>query len=132
LPLAPSPNTVLGWGAGKVIRAKLAYKRGAWIEACRSPNPPLFPESIPRRCRIHAVLFVKQLTDEDALAGRLKWTIDMLKWKQQGPAEWKQGIMDERAYIYDDSPAHLTVGRPTQHIDRKRPRVEITITVLDD
>jgi hypothetical protein len=122
---------VQGWGTGRRIREKLAYKSEAWLAAVISDCRPLHPDSIPRFVRIEAVLYVKQLMDEDALGARLKWVIDCLKWKQDGPCKWKQGIMDERAYIWDDDPAHCTLARPTQRVDRKKPRVELGITALD-
>lgn len=108
LPLAP--NLTNGRGHWRVReRQRDAYNLlccGARVGVKRPPAP------LPK-ARISATLYVWNPMDFDNLMARLKWTLDWLR---------------ADGWIADDSPRHLEwVGMPGQEIDRKRPRVVITL-----
>ena len=75
------------------------------------PSRPLTHASLS------ATLYVFSRMDYDNLVGRLKWAVDFLK--QDG-------------WIVDDSPAVLeTPWLVQQEIDRKRPRVVVTLEPVE-
>ena len=53
--------------------------------------------------------------DGDGLVSRAKWPVDWLV---------------KRGYLVDDSPIYLEWVMPTQEIDRKNRRIEITLEAL--
>jgi hypothetical protein len=111
LPLPPNmANSRRHW------RVTLKEKKAYWqaLDAIRHtwPRP-----TKPHRASISAHLYVWNWMDDEGALARLKWAIDYL-------VAWD--------YLADDSRKHMTwEGMPGQTIDRKNPRVEITITAIE-
>ena len=83
-----------------------AYRSNGWTEGKR-PRKPL------TRATIAVTLFLHQPMDADNRMARCKWPVDWLK---------------ADGWIVDDSDKHLTwLAIPEQRVDRKNPRVEITL-----
>jgi hypothetical protein len=97
-------------------RAKLRQKRAYWdtlnmLGMDRSFQRP--PKAPPAKARITVRLYVHNIMDPDNAMARLKWLLD-----------WLSGSR----YIADDAPHALEwAGMPEQEIDRRDPRVEVTI-----
>jgi hypothetical protein len=107
-------------------RQQREYQWRCWVAALEQARPPAEP---PERVRIRATLFVKQLRDEDNADASRKWVLDALRQKQ-GSRTWRQGLYEDRGYFVDDDPAHCSVEKVVQEIDRVRPRLEIEIEEL--
>lgn len=111
LPLPPNAaNSRRHWRV--VLKEKKAYwaklnvltKFGTEPKAPRSPFDP---------AHISAHLYVHQIMDTDNVFNRLKIALD-----------WMKGL-----YIVDDAPGHLQwAGIPSQTVDRKNPRVVLTLS----
>lgn len=99
-------------------RAKLARKKAYWrkLDLIRPALPPAPPAPLAR-AEIRATLYLYNPMDDDNAMARLKWAVD-----------WLAGL-----YIAGDARKALKwVGIPEQVIDRKRPRVELVISALDN
>ena len=97
-------------------KAKLAYWRECDMRAVANliPGSPAAP---PQRARIAVTLYLWAHMDDSNVMRRLKWVEDWLT---------------TRGYIVDDSRKHLEyAGLPAQVIDRKNPRVELTIEATE-
>jgi hypothetical protein len=116
LPLPPNiANQRKHW------RAKQRQKTEYWEDLSiryhmrEIPRPP-WPQP-PARARIAVKLYVWNWMDQDNAMARLKWILDWLQ-------AWD--------YIADDAPHALEwAGMPDQEIDRKDPRVEVTVEELE-
>lgn len=128
LPLPPSVNTWPRHGL-QLHRKKNEYRKMAWARAVTQARPLRDP---PARVRVEARFYLRNLRDEDNLKGSLKWAMDALTLKQTGSLRWRQGVYDLCGYLVDDSPDCCRIGRPEQEIDRKNPRLELTITPTDE
>jgi hypothetical protein len=110
LPLPPNAaNLRRHWRVA--LKEKKAYWRtlNMLAAAARFPVPPAPFDP----ARISAHLFVWNPMDDDNAMHRMKVVLDWLK----GP------------YIVDDSRKHLQwAGVPEQTIDRRNPRVEVTVS----
>lgn len=116
LPVPPNRANARG-GWRKHHRAKLDYwerldtiqllKAHEGFEAAVPPERPF------AQARIAATLYTWNLSDEDALMVRCKWILDWLV---------------TRGYVVNDDRRRLRwTAIPEQVIDRKNPRVEITL-----
>ena len=97
-------------------RAKLKAKKQYWADCdlLRTikavPRPPKKPWD---KSRITVKFFVWSPMDQSNLMARMKW-----------PEDW----LVNSGYIVDDAPKHLEyTGVPTQKVERKHQRVEITL-----
>lgn len=88
------------------------------------PPPPQVPW---QKVRARATLYVHNRMDQGNAMARLKWLEDWLTGRKD-----VGGTPRGEQYIVDDGPDHLIYeGLPEQVIDRKNPRIEITL-VLDE
>ena len=89
-------------------------KKQAYYLSCIGSDVGKRPAQPYDKARISVTLYVWAEMDADNLMARLKWCLDWLK---------------SRGIITDDSPKHLEwAGMPTQVVDRKNRRVEITLS----
>lgn len=125
LPLPPSQNA----NGGRHYMAKHAekrrYQRMAWGQAVSQSVPKR--SVLPVFVRMVARFYVVNIRDEDNLSQSLKWPLDTLKAKQRGNLAWRSGLYESGGYFWDDDPANCEVEKPEQEIDRKNPRLELTI-----
>lgn len=125
LPLPPNVANARGHWAKRrrQIRQWEEHAYAAvYAQGVRWPDEP-WP-----RARIACAFFVHQPMDLDGLAARQKPVFDFLKARSVVIARGK--AMPEKGFFVDDSPDHLDVAPPTQAVDRKRQRVEVTIERL--
>jgi hypothetical protein len=116
LPLPPR-LTNSAKGRSRHWRALHREKRAYW-EAVdlrrmlkRIPPPPAEPME---QAEVSATLYLWSPMDDDGALARMKWILDWLV---------------RRGYLVDDSRKHLRwTALPEQVIDRKEPRVEVTLT----
>jgi hypothetical protein len=117
LPLPPNrANDRSHWR--KVAREKKAYREDLDILQLVGLRHPFMvprpPDAPLRRVEVRATLYVHQLMDEGNALNRLKWLEDWLV---------------TRGYIMDDDRESLRwAAIPDQIVDRKNPRVELTIS----
>lgn len=126
VPLPPNlTNRRSGRSHWRVVRnEQLAYWNRLDNLRLMGEIPPPPPEPW-RKARARVVLYVHQRMDHSNAMARLKWIEDWLAGRK------KHGIPRGEQYIVDDSPDHLVYeGLPGQEIDRKNPRVEITLTPI--
>jgi Holliday junction resolvase RusA-like endonuclease len=109
LPLPPNlGNGRLHWRTKQAKRR--AYQTNALILMAMESKIPAKP--LPK-ARVTATLYVHQRMDADNLFARLKWPLDCLV---------------RSGWLEDDGPDHLEwAAMPTQVVDRKNPRIEITL-----
>lgn len=121
----PLPDSVNRWPKNEFAmhHVKRRYQHTVWAKAYNQTMPPMDP---PRRAIMRASFYLRNLRDEDNLKGSLKWVCDALKQSQQS-TKWRKGLGEARGYFVDDNPACLTIAEPEQTIDRKNPRLVITI-----
>lgn len=123
LPLPPSPNR--SGGSWVAVRSnKNNYRLECWAAAVKQWVPFVEP---PEYVRVESTFYLRNKRDQDNLKASLKPVLDCLKQVQTGAVKWKGE--DSRAYFVDDDPRRCTVAEPAQHIDRKRPRLELDIRV---
>ncbi len=91
-------------------RQEWAWRAVAELTNHRRPKQPW------DRAEIQCAFFLRNVMDADNLAARCKPILDVLKG-------W---------YFVDDSPKHLVFQPPTQAIDRKKPRVVVTLRELTE
>lgn len=124
LPIPPPPNrTRFGSPRGAHFEKK-AYQKAAWLAAVTQQTPDHDPPSkviVSAHFKLYG-----PLRDEDGLD--LKWVLDALRQEQRGKLGWRQGLYVPCGYFVDDDPAHLTLEKPTQEIDRKNRKLIVTIT----
>lgn len=91
------------------------YKRqNAWAAHAIVAEPKLRGQHTPMaRAQVTAVLYPYNPMDDDNAVARLKWPLDLLVRRQ--------------IIAGDQRPECELTGIPVQHIDRKRPRIELTI-----
>lgn len=116
VPLPPSltnsgPGRSRHWRA--LEREKKAYWNSLDMRRFARLIPPAPPEPMAH-AEIRAVLFMWNFMDDDNAMARLKWVVDWLR---------------KRGYFLADDRKHLRyAGMPEQKIDRREPRVELTLT----
>jgi hypothetical protein len=125
LPLPESPNRRKSHHMA-LHRQAGEYKAAAWARAIRQARP-LHELDVPMLVVIRSRFYLPKKRDDDNASSSLKWAIDSLKWKQTGRVEWKQGAFDEKGYFYDDDPAHCSVEKPHQVVQRTDHRLEVEI-----
>ena len=86
---------------------RLVGAKALALIALRGERLPLGPTEV------RATFYLRNLMDDDNLKARLKFPLDALV---------QAGI------LVDDKRPHCVVPDPEQHIDRKRPRLEIELT----
>ena len=97
-------------------RARDQYRVKASWALVTQVGPVRRPRSAGRM-QLAVRFYVWSLMDRDNLMARAKWPVDSLRF---------------HGLIRDDSPAWLDwVGIPEQAVDRKWPRVEITLTEVE-
>jgi len=110
LPMPPNlANARMHWR--KKTQAHAAWKQRAIVGEPqlrgRRPRRPY------ERVVVTAVLYPRQLMDDDNAVARLKWCLDLLK---------------DRGLIVDDKRPHLVLGGiPEQRVGGKPTRIELTI-----
>ena len=109
LPLPPNRGNAR-WHWRVENRKKQLYMTEAAV--WRSQNGTKRPTLPLERARLSVCLFTWATMDEDNLWARTKWTRDFLK---------------HDGWIEDDSPRVLMHDTIAQRIDRKNPRIEITL-----
>jgi hypothetical protein len=125
LPLPPSPNQSSKTWQGSRAK-KNSYRMECWASAVDQCKPRRWPVEF---VEVRSAFFVRNLRDEDNLKASLKFVLDTLKQVQRGNTKWKGN--DARGFIVDDNALRCRVLEPTQRIDRKRPRLELTISPID-
>lgn len=101
-------NSRMHWRTKQAKRR--AYQTTVMVEMA---NAGQLPKRALPKARITATLYVHQRMDADNLFARLKWPLDCLV---------------RCGWLEDDGPDHLEwAAMPTQVVDRKNPRVEITL-----
>ena len=115
LPLPPNrANARWHWRTEKA-------KQKEYFFQCRLKHP--FPPNMLdthqfERATISVSFYLHNLNDVDNLMARCKWPVDWLV---------------HQGWLVDDGPKVLEwVGLPTQEIDRKDQRVEITLTEIPE
>lgn len=109
----PSPNEMLRWHWTQRHKLKLDYGWSLVAEGARDKKNQA-KDKEKRRVEIYS--YRKQLLDPDNLYGSVKLLLD---------------AMIDMKLIYDDSLEYLSLS-VYQEIDKKNPRTEIVIYVLDD
>lgn len=123
LPLPPSRNVVEGLRHPlHAHTAKRRYQKKCWAAAVSQQKPDRDP---PEHVTIRAHFRVHNLRDDDGLD--LKWVLDTLRQAQTGNLRWRKGLYDECGYFIDDDPAHLTLLKSTQAVDRKNKSLTLEI-----
>ncbi|TVP60698.1 MAG: hypothetical protein EA351_00380 [Gemmatimonadales bacterium] len=108
-------NSRMHWRAKNGRKVAYFAECNAW--RLRRDNPANWGGDTPDRVAITARLYVWAQMDVDNLVARMKW-----------PLDWLQ----DAEYIVDDRAPHLRwAAMPTQEIDRKNRRIEITLTRED-
>lgn len=109
LPLPPNmANARRHWTA--TLRQKNDYYARCDAMALALPKPPTKPHDC---VRMSVTLYVWSMMDPDGAVSRCKWPIDWLV---------------KAGYVVDDKGRNIEwAGMPTQVIDRKAQRLEITI-----
>lgn len=125
LPLPPSPNRRKGHHMA-LHRQASEYKAAAWASAIQQARP-LHELDVPMLVAIRSRFFLPRRRDEDNLTSSLKWAIDSLKWRQTGRVAWRHGAFDEKGYFYDDDPAHCSIEKPEQVVQRTDHRLLVEI-----
>ena len=106
------------------------YKAQAWFAAIQQVRPAPDP---PRRVRVDAHFRLWNLRDVDNLVGSAKYVLDALKQNiRMQHLGFRDGILDQRGFFWDDDPAHLELGTVTQEIDRKHRGLTLTIVPLGE
>lgn len=123
LPIPPSPNRIPTRNHMARHRSKRKYQRKAWTAAILQEKPPRDP---PEHVTVSAHFRVHNLRDADNLKASLKWVLDALRQAQTGK-DWRNGVYSKCGYLIDDDPAHMTLGKVTQELDRKNKGVVVTI-----
>jgi len=115
LPLPPNrANAREHWRV--THRKKTAYYDNAWIALAVQTGQGFYSFGAPERPTLTATLYVWAKMDPDNAVARLKWPID---------------CMVRYGMLVDDSEKHLDFTEiPKQVIDRKNPRVEITLATI--
>ncbi|MFW6198809.1 MAG: hypothetical protein ACOC5E_03195 [Acidobacteriota bacterium] len=129
LPLPPAVNARSSYNAGRRHQQKNAYRRSCWMAAIEQAKPVHEP---PARVRIEARFYLRNLRDPDKLKGSLDWVLDALKREQSGRLHWRQGVYLRCGFFVDDDPRHVEIAEPLQQIDRRRPRLEVVITRIEE
>jgi hypothetical protein len=108
LPLPPNmANGRMHW------RAKYEAQK-SWAARAIVAEPQLRGRhDVVPRAVVTAVLYVHQAMDDDNAVARIKWCLDLLV---------KRGIL-----AGDKRPQCQLAGIPDQFVDRKNPRVELTV-----
>lgn len=116
LPLPPNRGNARGSWRKTHFGMKAYWSLLDDYQACGLiPAPPKCPLAV---ASVTARLFLFNAMDTDGLMSRMKWVQDYLV---------------KRGYIASDKPSALVyAGLPTQVIDRKRPRIELTLTELTE
>lgn len=123
LPLPQNPNA----GLRRAHWATRLRAQKAWIEAAAAAIEFRFPNEPFELARVQCRFFVRNLCDADNLAARQKWILDFLTASKVLSGVGAVGEIRRAGWIVDDSPRHLILGEPEQEIDRREPRVEVTI-----
>ena len=94
-------------------KRRRAYKEQAYLDLYHQLGPPRQVKNRIDPASITATLYVWSMMDDDNAVARLKWPLDALV---------NFGVLT------DDKQPHCRLGGiPQQVIDRKRPRVELSI-----
>lgn len=116
-PLPPNiANNRMHW------RTKLKAKKRYWGSLNtlsligRIPISPLASRTQTGPTRIAATLYVHNLMDDDNAMARVKWLLDWLVANDYLPGDARKNIQ--------------WAGMPEQVIDRKNPRIELTLTPI--
>jgi hypothetical protein len=96
---------------GRMHWAAKSRKQKAYRLRCTVMHPSR-PERPIEKAHITAAWYVWNTMDDDNAVARLKWPIDWLV---------------ARGIILNDDPAHMTLGEVTQEIDRREPRLVLTV-----
>ena len=112
LPLPPNrANARWHWRTEQRKKSDYFYR----CQASPNPQPPVYAF---KKVIVSATLYVWGTMDTDNLFARLKWPMDYLVG---------------RGFIQDDKPKVVEWdGIPSQEIDRKHQRIEITLEPVDD
>ena len=96
-------------------RRRKAYYEQAYLDLYHQLGPPRQKKNHIDPAIVTATLYVWSLMDDDGATARLKWPLDALV---------NFGVL-----VDDKRPHCRLAGIPEQVIDRKRPRVELTVEV---
>ena len=111
-PLPPNlANSRMHWAVKD--RKRQAYHLAALIEVRNRQRKGELSREPYDRLLVTPRLYVRNLMDEDNAVACLKWPLDALV---------KAGV------VADDDVAHVTLGPVVQTIDRRDPRLELTLT----
>ncbi|MGA7270148.1 MAG: hypothetical protein WB239_03665 [Acidimicrobiia bacterium] len=115
LPLPPNLlNARMHWRTRHAKTEAYYQQCTLWAVAGKCPRAPL---QMPEKAEVRATVYLWSLMDEDGLTGRLKWPIDWMVYQ---------------GYLTDDKPKNMSLAKPAQYIDRKNPRVELTVTPIPE
>lgn len=128
LPLPPNPNSAeLRGRHWTVRRSKKAGYYADCIVAMSEQRVP-WPREPWERARVDCYFLVRNLLDEDDnLPGMRKWILDFLSCETIHSTRLGLSYAPGTGFFRDDSPRNLDRGELRQAIDRKNPRVELTI-----
>ncbi len=128
LPLPPNPNAAEL--RGRHWRTRYAKKAGYFAECIVAMNEQRirWPREPWERARVDCCFLVRNLLDEDDnLPNRRKWILDFLSCEKITGGRFGPSVAPGTGFFRDDSPRNLDRGELSQAIDRKNPRVELTI-----